>query len=53
MKTTFERIWSGEKRSWYIGIDLLHWALPLDIAFYGKTQRLVAFLCFYISIEWD
>lgn len=53
MKTTFQKIWPGEKRSWYIGIDLFDWALPLYIASYGKNQLLVAFLCFYISTEWD
>jgi len=53
MKTRFLKIRSGEKRSWYVGIDFYDWALPAHVASYGRGQFLIAFLCFYISIGWD
>lgn len=53
MKHTFQQTWSGEKISFYAGVDLFDWALPLHFASYGPNQVLLAILCFYISLEWD
>ena len=53
MNHTFQKIWSGEKISFYAGIDFFDWALPVHVASYGRKQLLLAILCFYASVEWD
>lgn len=47
-----EKRYSGDKRTWVIGLDLWGWALPILIeADYGAFR--IRMLCFFISVEWD
>lgn len=53
MRHMIQKIWSGEKISFYAGMDFFDWAIPIHFASYGRNQLLLAILCFYILVKWD
>ena len=47
-----EKVWSGEKATLTVGLDLWGWALPLLIEKdYGEFR--VRLLCFFLFVAWD